>query len=114
VAEWLCSGLQLRVRRFDSDPSLHFSGPARVAELVDATDLKSVIRKSVRVQVPPRAPTSTERLTLHELDQIPAVPVQIFKHSDYSVFGRFRLPYEIDVEGKHFLVVPPKIIGAKK
>ena len=23
VAEWLCSGLQLRVRRFDSDPSLH-------------------------------------------------------------------------------------------
>ena len=24
MAEWLCSGLQLRVRRFDSDPSLHF------------------------------------------------------------------------------------------
>lgn len=23
VAEWSCSGLQLRVRRFDSDPSLH-------------------------------------------------------------------------------------------
>ncbi len=29
MAEWLCSGLQSRVRRFDSDPSLHFliSGP---------------------------------------------------------------------------------------
>ena len=25
VAEWLCSGLQIRGRRFDSDPSLHFS-----------------------------------------------------------------------------------------
>ena len=25
VAEWLCSGLQLRVRRFDSDPRLHFT-----------------------------------------------------------------------------------------
>src|SRR5690554_2410083 len=25
MAEWLCSGLQLRVRRFDSDSSLHFS-----------------------------------------------------------------------------------------
>jgi len=25
VAEWLCSGLQSRGRRFDSDPSLHFS-----------------------------------------------------------------------------------------
>ena len=25
VAEWSCSGLQLRVRRFDSDPSLHFT-----------------------------------------------------------------------------------------
>jgi hypothetical protein len=23
VAEWSCSGLQLRSRRFDSDPSLH-------------------------------------------------------------------------------------------
>ena len=23
VAEWLCSGLQSRVRRFDSDPRLH-------------------------------------------------------------------------------------------
>ncbi|SBV36478.1 hypothetical protein STPYR_11408 [uncultured Stenotrophomonas sp.] len=23
VAEWLCSGLQIRVRRFDSDPGLH-------------------------------------------------------------------------------------------
>ncbi len=25
VAEWLCSGLQIRVRRFDSDPSLHMT-----------------------------------------------------------------------------------------
>ena len=24
VAEWLCSGLQSRGRRFDSDPSLHY------------------------------------------------------------------------------------------
>ena len=24
MAEWLCSGLQLRKRRFDSDPSLQF------------------------------------------------------------------------------------------
>jgi hypothetical protein len=23
VAEWSCSGLQIRVRRFDSDPGLH-------------------------------------------------------------------------------------------
>ena len=29
-----------------------------VAELVDATDLKSVIRKGVRVQVPPGLPLS--------------------------------------------------------
>ena len=25
VAEWLCSGLQIRLRRFDSDPSLQYS-----------------------------------------------------------------------------------------
>ena len=45
VAEWLCSGLQLRVRRFDSDPRLQLltrTVTARVAKLVDATDLKSV------------------------------------------------------------------------
>lgn len=33
-------------------------GAARVAELVDATDLKSVSRKGVRVRFPPRAPGS--------------------------------------------------------
>ena len=27
VAEWLCSGLQSRLRRFDSDPGLHFNHP---------------------------------------------------------------------------------------
>ena len=27
MAEWLCSGLQSRGRRFDSDPSLHFYLP---------------------------------------------------------------------------------------
>lgn len=41
VAEWLCSGLQLRVRRFDSDPRLHQYAVARVVELVDTADLKS-------------------------------------------------------------------------
>jgi hypothetical protein len=71
VAEWLCSGLQLRIRRFDSDPRLHiikavlkqFPGrtsgpahPARVAKLVDAWDLKSLVLRGVRVRVPPRAP----------------------------------------------------------
>ena len=67
MAEWLCSGLQLRVRRFDSDPSLHFFiRLARVAELVDAADLKSAIRKGVWVQVPPRAPT-TARLSANVL-----------------------------------------------
>ena len=28
MAEWLCSGLQSRGRRFDSDPSLHFYLPS--------------------------------------------------------------------------------------
>ena len=40
VAEWLCSGLQSRVRRFDSALSLHSN--ARMAKLVDARDLKSL------------------------------------------------------------------------
>ena len=29
VAEWLCSGLQIRVRRFNSDPGLHLHFDAR-------------------------------------------------------------------------------------
>ena len=32
-----------------------------MAELVDATDLKSVVRKDVRVQVPPRVPYEIKR-----------------------------------------------------
>ncbi len=40
VAEWSCSGLQSRVRRFDSALSLHSN--ARMAKLVDARDLKSL------------------------------------------------------------------------
>ena len=40
MAEWSCSGLQLRVRRFDSDPSLHFRisevRPPRLARVGEA------------------------------------------------------------------------------
>ena len=121
MAEWSCSGLQSRVRRFDSDLSLHYMRrcrrravaassarrtnrdaqadrlrrdgdktpapppyrskasrrdpapacidgcsktlrvPARVAEPVDAADLKSAERKFVRVRVPPRAPGHSTR-----------------------------------------------------
>ncbi len=43
MAEWLCSGLQSRLRRFDSDPRLHKYGFfARVVKLVDTRDLKSL------------------------------------------------------------------------
>ena len=64
MTEWLCSGLQLRVRRFDSDSRLHSlpiksfhrEGPARVVELVDTADLKSAASNSVPVQVRSRAP----------------------------------------------------------
>jgi hypothetical protein len=56
VAEWLCSGLQSRGRRFDSDLSLHIFTRARVAELVDARDLKSLDGNIVPVQVRPRVP----------------------------------------------------------
>src|SRR3954466_10211654 len=48
VAEWSCSGLQSRVRRFDSDLRLQTPatanrlGAARVVKLVDTRDLKSL------------------------------------------------------------------------
>ena len=72
MAEWSCSGLQSRVRRFNSDPGLHprasfrpgapfgHTGPrARVAKLVDARDLKSLGRKAMSVRFRPRAPLET-------------------------------------------------------
>ena len=44
--------------RFKSGCRLHFLYPSfgRVVELADTTDLKSVARKGLRVQVPPRPP----------------------------------------------------------
>ena len=63
MAEWPCSGLQIRPPRFDSGFRLHqhstqlYEQPdARVVELVDTRDLKSLVRKDVPVQVRPRAP----------------------------------------------------------
>ncbi len=60
MAEWLCSGLQIRGSRFDSGTRLHYSRTllcsARVVELVDTRDLKSLEGNFVPVQVRPRAP----------------------------------------------------------
>jgi hypothetical protein len=49
VAEWSCSGLQLRVRRFDSDLRLQF-GKARVVKSVDTGDLKSPAHKACQFE----------------------------------------------------------------
>ena len=69
MAEWLCSGLQSRLRRFDSGFSLQhllilisFKKSynefvnARVVELVDTRDLKSLASDGVPVQVRLRVP----------------------------------------------------------
>ena len=49
VAEWSCSGLQLRVRRFDSDLRLQ-SCKARVVKSVDTGDLKSPAHKACQFE----------------------------------------------------------------
>ena len=76
MAEWSCSGLQIRLRRFDSDLSLQIKIIetffnlklfklfnevklfllARVVELVDTRDLKSLEGNFVPVQVRPWVP----------------------------------------------------------
>ncbi len=74
MAEWLCSGLQIRGSRFDSGFRLHNAlmqnrflrltpqpkgyPDARVVKLVDTRDLKSLVSNDVPVQVRPRAPIS--------------------------------------------------------
>ncbi len=79
MAEWLCSGLQIRVPRFDSGFRLQFfnrvwfpfswdrrynrhryqAQPARVVKLVDTRDLKSLDLTVVPVRFRPRAPISS-------------------------------------------------------
>src|SRR5690606_1113362 len=49
VAEWACSGLQLRGRRFDSDLRLHLV-KARVVKSVDTVDLKSPAHKACQFE----------------------------------------------------------------
>ena len=49
VAEWSCSGLQLRGRRFDSDLRLHLV-KARVVKSVDTGDLKSPAHKACQFE----------------------------------------------------------------
>ena len=66
MAEWPCTGLQIRLPRFDSGFRLQIITPhaliskldARVVELVDTRDLKSLGVRAVPVQVRPGAPSS--------------------------------------------------------
>ena len=56
LAKRLCSGLQIRLVRFDSGTRLHFISRARMVESVDTRDLKSLGVRAVWVQVPLRLP----------------------------------------------------------
>ena len=59
---WRVRGLPERsARRYDFFPG-------RVAELADAQDSGSCVRKNVGVQVPPRPPPSPSHITGHVLD----------------------------------------------
>jgi hypothetical protein len=80
MADWLCSGLQIRVSRFDSGfrlqiflsiPACIYTSPpvARVVKLVDTRDLKSLVRKDVPVQVRPRAPFLEQTLSYQAIQQ---------------------------------------------
>jgi hypothetical protein len=79
--------------------------PARVAESVDAADLKSAVRKDVRVQVPPRAPffvnfwiicgVTLIALGGHGIAQKIEAPCTVYSISHDVSFGSFqggRLP----------------------
>ena len=56
LAKRLCSGLQIRLVRFDSGTRLQFTSRARMVESVDTRDLKSLGVRAVWVQVPLRVP----------------------------------------------------------
>ena len=60
LAKRLCSGLQIRLVRFDSGTRLQFLSRARMVESVDTRDLKSLGVRAVWVQVPLRLPWETK------------------------------------------------------
>ena len=73
LAKRLCSGLQIRLVRFDSGTCLHIDKPvrgldtdcgARVVKSVDTRDLKSLDVRVVPVRFRPRAPLKLKKKAL--------------------------------------------------
>ena len=99
MAEWLCSGLQSRVPRFDSGFRLHYRRKlmARVVKLVDTADLKSAaypkggVPVRFRFRAPPKlAPCCllTKSKSFPQSPQFPHPPINgsVLPIHRYTVF----------------------------
>lgn len=92
MAEWSCSGLQLRVRRFDSDPSLHILVVRRVDVVIARrfTNYQTtlVVLKALSVRL---AHCPDGEIGRHKGFKIPrslSVPVQVRLRAPFSILSK--------------------------
>ena len=79
---------------------------ARVVEWVDTTDLKSVARKSVRVQVPLRAPSSIKEKL--KMKSVKKTNLQVLLNEVFITLKIFKIEWE--EKAKNRIELPSKIV----
>ena len=53
-------------------------------------------------------------MSLHKLDQIPQIPIQVFEHRGLAIIRGYGFAHELNAPLRHLPVIPFKIVGAEE